>query len=311
MFFALRSGMEYKDYYKILGVDKSASPDAIKKQYRKLAKQYHPDRNQGDKAAEEKFKSISEAYEVLSDPAKRKKYDELGANWKQYEQTYQSYGQHYGTRNARKSHESDFESIFGGGHGFSDFFEAFFGSGFSGFEQAPRAARKGSNISAEMQISLEEAMKGATRLVRIGDQSLKVTIKPGTKDGQILRLKGKGHHGVNGGESGDLLIKVQVTPHHIFESRGADLIAELPVDFYTAALGGKVIFQTLRGEVSVPVPKATQSGTVLRLKGLGLPSVNNEGNAGNLLLKVKIVLPEKISDYERQLLEQARNSRST
>ncbi len=309
-FLRFSGAMEYKDYYKILGVDKSAGPDEIKKQYRKLAKQYHPDKNPGDKAAEERFKSISEAYEVLSDAEKRKKYDELGANWKQYEHAFSGAGQSYRAGKGQSEFGGDFGSFFGGSSGFSDFFEAFFGSGFQGFGGQTPTQRKGSNLSASMEISLGEAWSGTTRLIRVGEQTLKVPVKPGVKDGQVLRLKGKGYPGHNGGASGDLLITVNILPDSTFERREDDLLAELAVDFYTAALGGKVIFQTLKGPVNVPVPAGTQSGAILRLKGLGMPKAGDVGDCGNLLLKVKIVLPENMGYEEKQLLAQARSKRT-
>ncbi|MCE1202605.1 MAG: J domain-containing protein [Bacteroidia bacterium] len=309
-FLRYSGAMEYKDYYKILGVDKSAGTDEIKKQYRKLAKQYHPDKNPGDKAAEERFKSISEAYEVLSDAEKRKKYDELGANWKQYEHAFSGAGPSYRKGQGQSEFGGDFGSFFGGSSGFSDFFEAFFGSGFQGFGSQTPKQRKGSNLSAAMEISLGEAWSGTTRLIRVGEQTLKVPVKPGVKDGQVLRLKGKGYPGQNGGESGDLLITVNILPDSTFERRDDDLMAELAVDFYTAALGGKVSFQTLKGPVNVPVPAGTQSGAILRLKGLGMPKAGSAGNYGNLLLKVKIVLPEFMSHEEKQLLAQARSKRT-
>lgn len=296
--------MEYKDYYKILGVDRKASPEQIKKQYRKLAKEYHPDRNPGNKTAEERFKSVSEAYEVLSDAEKRRKYDELGANWKQYENEYANAGR--GQRFGRKPQESGYDSFFGGNSGFSDFFEMFFGSGFQNFSEGHRPAHKGSNLSVVIQITLEEAYNGTTRLIKLDDQTLKIPIKPGVKDGQVLRLRGKGNKGVNGGEPGDLLAKVSIAPHAIFVRKENDLLAELPVDFYTAALGGKLRLQTLKGEVNVPVPEATQAGTTLRLKGLGMPVYGAEKTFGSLLLKVKIVLPERMSSEEKSLLAQAR-----
>lgn len=302
--------MQYKDYYNILGVEKTASPEEIKKQYRKLAKQYHPDRNQGDKSAEERFKNISEAYEVLSDPEKRKKYDELGANWKQYEHAF-SGGGRSGQHSASGGFGNSYESFFGETSGFSDFFEAFFGGGFQGFEKKTRASRKGRDLAASLQISLEEAWHGTSRLIRLGDQTLKVPVKAGVKDGQVLRLKGKGYPGINGGEPGDLLITVSITPDPIFERKDDDLISELPVDFYTAALGGKVPFQTFKGVVNVPIPQGTQAGAVLRLKGLGMPVAGSDGKRGNLLLKVKIVLPDTLSPEEKVLLEQARSKRLT
>lgn len=309
-FLRFSGAMEYKDYYKILGVDKSAGPDEIKKQYRKLAKQYHPDKNPGDKAAEERFKSISEAYEVLSDAEKRKKYDELGANWKQYEHAFSGEGQSYRTRKGQSEFGGEFGSFFDGSSGFSDFFEAFFGSGFQGFGGKTPKKRKGGNLTATMEISLGQAWSGTTRLIRVGEQTLKVPVKPGVKDGQVLRLKGKGYPGHNGGESGDLLITVNILPDSTFERREDDLMAELAVDFYTAALGGKVSFQTLKGPVNVPVPAGTQSGAILRLKGLGMPKAGSAGDFGNLLLKVKIVLPENMSHVEKQLLAQARSKRT-
>ncbi len=301
--------MEYKDYYKILGVGRKASPEQIKKQYRKLAKMYHPDRNFGNKTAEERFKSVSEAYEVLSDAEKRRKYDELGANWKQYEHEYANAGR--GQRFGRKPQEYSHETFFGGNSGFSDFFEMFFGRGFQHFGEGSGSAQKGSNLTATIQISLEEAYNGSTRLIQINGQSLKVSLKPGVRDGQVLRLRGKGNPGLNGGDPGDLLLKVNIANHPIFLRKDDDLMAELSVDFYTAALGGKVTLRTFKGEVNVPVPEATQAGAILRLKGLGMPVNGTEKTFGCLLLKVKIVLPERLSSEERSLLAQARNTSVT
>ncbi|MBR5603787.1 MAG: J domain-containing protein [Bacteroidales bacterium] len=292
--------MEYKDYYKILGVERSASQDDIKKAYRKLAVKYHPDKNPDDKVAEEKFKEISEAYQVIGNPDSRKKYDELGANWKQYENA----GFGGGAYGFNASGFSDFFDMFfggqGGGGGFD--FSNFMG-GMGGGRRSTRPA-KGNDINATINLTLQEAFQGSQRLIDLGGSSLKINIKEGVRDGQILRLKGKGHPGRNGGDNGDLLIKVVIMNDPVYQRDGDDLIRNVNIDVYTAILGGKITLNTLKGDVNVPIKPQTQNNSTLRLKGLGMPHYGKEG-AGALLLKVQILLPEHFSAKELELIKEA------
>ncbi len=288
--------MEYKDYYKVLGVDKSSTTEQIKKAFRKLAVKYHPDKNPGDKKAEERFKEISEANEVLSDPEKRKKYDEMGANWKHYEQMGRQ-------QQSRSSHGGGFQ----GAGGFSDFFESFFGGG--GFEnifgQQQVVKRRGRDLSGEITISLEDAFNGTSRRINVGDQTLEMKISKGTRAGDVLRLKGKGGQGSGGGPAGDVLIKVHVMRHPMFERRGDDLLRELEVDIYTLILGGKVRIQTLKGLIDFNIQPGTQNGVKMRLKGMGMPLKGNTA-FGDLYVTVKAVLPASLSDQEKELFEKLR-----
>lgn len=298
--------MDYKDYYKILGVGRSASQDEIKKAFRKLAVKYHPDKNPGDKAAEEKFKEITEAYEVLGKEDSRRKYDELGANWKQYE-------------NAGFGGGGGFQGFGGqgfGASGFSDFFERFFGGqgsfnfgdmgdfGNFGGRRGRSRAMRGQDVSASLNLTLREAYSGSQRLINVGSQTIKVSIKPGVKDGQTLRVKGKGAPGVNGGENGDLLMKISIAKDAEYQRSDDDLIKNINVDIYTAIIGGKVAVETMKGTVNVPIKPQTQNNSVLRLKGLGMPHYGQEGE-GVLLLKVQLSLPEKFSEKELELIRQA------
>lgn len=298
--------MDYKDYYKILGVGRSASQDEIKKAFRKLAVKYHPDKNPGDKAAEEKFKEITEAYEVLGKEDSRRKYDELGANWKQYE-------------NAGFGGGGGFQGFGGqgfGASGFSEFFERFFGGqggfnfgdmgGFGNFggRRGRSRAMRGQDVSASLNLTLREAYAGSQRLINVGSQTIKVSIKPGVKDGQTLRVKGKGAPGANGGENGDLLMKISIAKDAEYQRSDDDLIKNINVDIYTAILGGKVAVETMKGTVNVPIKPQTQNNSMLRLKGLGMPHYGQEGE-GVLLLKVQLSLPEKFSEKELELIRQA------
>jgi curved DNA-binding protein len=293
--------MEYKDYYKVLGVDKNASADEIKKKYRKLAVQYHPDKNQGNKASEEKFKTVAEAYEVLGDPAKRKKYDELGSNWKQYEQAGFS-GNNSG-RPGFGGGQERYEEFFGGSSGFSDFFDAFFGG--SGFKQQGRTvAKRGRDLHVATQLTLKEAFEGTARMLQTEESTIKVPINPGVRDGQVLRLRGKGQKGMHGGTDGDLLIKIELLPDKIFTRNGDDLLMIVDLDFYTAVLGGTIAIQTLGSKKNIPIKSGTQDGSLLRLKGLGMP-VFGKNEHGNLLIKINIILPEKISQDEIALIAKA------
>lgn len=303
--------MEYKDYYSILGMDKKAGADEIKKAYRKLAVKYHPDKNPDNKASEEKFKTISEAYEVIGNAEKRKKYDDLGSNWKQYEQ-----GGFEGFNNAnRRQQQGGFEDYFGEGAGFSDFFEAFFGGSYGGNRRAQGFGQgfgsmqgKGRDLEASIELSLPQAYHGSEQRFSVGGKTIKMPIKPGVRDGQVLRLRGKGNPGVNGGPSGDLLLRVRINPDPVYKRHEDDLTREIEIDFYTAALGGKVLVDTMKGAITLPIKQGTQGGAMLRLKGLGMP-VYGKHTFGNLFLKVKISIPAELSAEEIKLLEQARSIR--
>lgn len=321
--------MEYKDYYKILGVDKNASQDEIKKAYRKLAVKYHPDRNPDDKEAENKFKDISEAYEVLGDPEKRKKYDKLGSRYKEYERAGQSgdfdfsqwanMGGPGGGRTYTQYSTEDFEDLFGGG-GFSDFFETIFGGEFGGRRRGGGAgfgggfgggAPKGQDLKAEMDITLQEAYQGTTKQFEVNGQKLRINIKPGIKNGQELRLKGKGGAGPRGGSNGDLYITINIQDGQEYSRKGADLYKTLSVDLYTAVLGGEVSVNTLRGEMKVKIQPGTQNGTKLRLKGAGMPLYGQPNQYGNLYLQVRVMIPQKLSQKEQELFEQLASLKSS
>ena len=298
--------MNFKDYYKILGVGKSSSADEIKKAFRKLAIKYHPDKNPNNKSAEEKFKEINEANEVLGDPEKRKKYDELGENWKQYEQqggNAQGFDWSKYTSGNRGQHQSySEEDMFGEGGQFSDFFSNIFGGRFQQGQKKTRA-RKGNDFHAEIQISLEESYSGSTRQLQIDGETLQIKIKPGVKEGQVLRLKEKGGHGVNGGTRGDVYMKVHIETHPHFIRKEDDLYCDIPVELYTAVLGGKTLIRTLKGTIKFDIPKETENGKVFRLKGIGMPMFGREKEFGDLYAKVNIVVPKNLSEKEIELFK--------
>ena len=299
--------MLYKDYYKDLGVDKTATQAEIKAAYRKLALKYHPDRNSGDKSAEERFKVISEANEVLSDPVKRKKYDQFGADWKHYEEAGAQPGgfdwSKYASGRGGQTHRAtgDESGPMFTDEGVNDLFEMLFGQR-TGQQRARRnVALRGEDLEAETILSLEEAYHGTTRLIRLNDQTIKVTIKPGVAEQQILRIAGKGGAGLSGGPNGDLYLTITIAPHPEFHRKGNDLHRDLPVELYTAVLGGKTTIKTLKGNVTVNIPKGTPNGKELRLRGLGMPVYGKKNEFGNLLVKVDAVLPEHLSEEELAL----------
>lgn len=283
--------MQYKDYYKILGVNKKASQEEIKKVHRKLAFKYHPDQNPGNKAAEEKFKEISEAYQVLGDPDKRKKYDRLGTQWQKFGQGgFDDFARQWQQQRARRGQRVEFDADMFNQPG-NDFFSTFFGN-----------RKRSRDVESKITISLEEAYTGFQPVLRIEDKRIKITVKPGIKSGQVLKIPGKGR-----GAKGDLLLKINIKPHQIFERKGDDLHAKAEVGLYTAILGGKVMIHTLKGRMKVTVPSYSQHDQILKLKGLGMPNYKNPQKSGNLYLTLKINMPKSISETERKLLEQLRD----
>jgi curved DNA-binding protein len=305
--------MNYRDYYQTLGVSKTATQDEIKKAYRKLAVKYHPDKNQGDPKAEERFKEISEANEVLSDPEKRKKYDKLGANWKQYENAGAGNYQYSGRQGSSPGGESfyyegDFGDLFGeagGDSGFSDFFNAYFGGGSrkqGGYSRRSQSF-KGKDLHADLELSLSEAWHGTTRIIDTGQEKLRIKIKPGAYEGQELRLKGKGTPGMNGGPKGDIFIKIKIIPDNNYQIEGNDLIRQADIDIYTAVLGGNIEVETLAGKLNIAVPKGSQNGSKLRLRGKGMPLYGKSDQFGDLYIRLNVTVPKNLSSEEQSLFE--------
>ena len=315
--------MQYKDYYEILGVDKTASVKEIKKAYRKLANQYHPDKNPDNKAAEEKFKEATEAYEVLSDSEKRKKYDTLGANWQAYQQGGGNWSQFTGQggpNGGRTFHfEGDPSEFFGrgGNSGFSDFFDMFFGGGggedpFGRFRGGRGQAsgrstvQQGRDLQAELHIGLMDAYQGGSRTFELNGQKLRIQIKPGAYDGQKLRIKGKGSPGRSGGPAGDLYLILRISSDARFQREGDNLIHNTNIDLYTAVLGGRVEVPTPSGNVKISIPQGAEPGQTLRLKGKGMPRLEHPGQHGDLLVKLNISMPKHLTEAEKRLFEQLR-----
>lgn len=294
--------MEYKDYYKVLGVDKKATEADIKKAYRKLAVQYHPDKNPDNKQAEEKFKQVTEAYEVLSEAGKRKKYDELGENWNRGQAGFDGGGRQGGGYH----YEGDINDMFGGENqsGFSDFFEAFFGRSTKRGGQRGQQAYKGQDYESEMEITLEEAFQGTSRIIQVHEEKLRISVKPGAYDGQLLRIKGKGATGSSDQHRGDLYVRMRLKPHPVFTRKGDDLYTTQSIDLYTAVLGGDVLVSTLNGTVKVNAPAGTQNGKTFRIKGKGMPVSATPDKFGDLYIQLLVAIPVSLSDKEKQLFEQ-------
>lgn len=288
--------MDYKDYYAVLGVKKDATEKEIKQAYRRLARKYHPDVNPGNKEAEERFKEISEAYEVLSDKEKRSKYDRFGEHWQGYEHMgapgpggYERYG------------DFNFDAGYGTGE-FGDFFEMLFGP-----RGAARQDVRGADLEAPIEITLEEAYDGATRSITVSPspkqtKRLEVRIPPGVNEGSRIRLAGEGASGP-GGRKGDLYLVVRLKPHHTFERRGDDLYEEVTVPFATAALGGDIQVRTMKGRVTMKMPSGAQSGQTFRLTGQGMPRLNKPGK-GELFAKLKVSVPKRLTDRQRELIQE-------
>jgi curved DNA-binding protein len=299
--------MAVKDFYKILGLEKNAGSDEIKKAYRKLALQYHPDKNKGDKAAEEKFKAVNEANSVLIDPEKRKLYDQYGENWEQVQTSGGRPGGASGRpRPGRQQPPFSFDaSDFENDDRFEDLFSQFFGGAQGARGRAPRA-RNGADMEAKVQISLEDAFEGMSRMLSLGSGSeqYRLTLKKGVREGQQFRLRGKGQAGINGGKTGDLMLNVRIASHPRYTRTGNDLHCKQTVGLITAVLGGKARVPTLHGEKMMTLAPGTQNGAILRMKGLGMPVYDAVDKFGDLYVEILVEIPRELSGAERALYEQ-------
>lgn len=296
----LSMAVNYKDYYAVLGVAKDAIEKDIKQAYRRLARKYHPDVNPGDKSSEEKFKEISEAYEVLSDPGKRQKYDQFGDQWKKVGEAPPG-GWETFTWSEPGVGGFDFETGQSGGLG--DFFEMLFGEPFRGAgARQRRAPARGRDVEYEMEVSLDEAFHGASKSFALDGRRIEVKIPKGVREGSRIKLAGQGQPGP-GGQRGDLYLAVKERAHPKFERKGADLYSEVSIPYYIAALGGESPAQTPTGRVSMRIPPGTQSEQMFRLPGQGMPYLNRD-ERGDLYVKVKITTPKTLSAREKELLSE-------
>lgn len=312
--------MAYIDYYKILGVDKTATQDDIKKAFRKLARQYHPDLNPNDANAKEKFQAINEANEVLSDPEKRKKYDEYGDNWKhadEFEAQRKAYQNQQGGGggdgeywySTDGTHFSGFggegmHGFGGNGSGFSDFFEELFGHRGAGAGRGAHGAFKGQDIQGELQLTLREAATTHKQTFSVNGENLRITVPAGIANGQIIKLKGHGGKGVNGGPDGDLYITFNIADDPVFRRKDNDLYTDVNIDLYTAVLGGEVTVNTLDGQVKLKVRPGTQNDAKVRLKGKGFPVYKQDGTYGDLIVTYHVTIPTTLTDKQKDLFRQ-------
>ncbi len=301
--------MDFKDYYEILGVSPDADEKTIKQAYRKLARQHHPDVNPGNKEAEEKFKTINEAYQALSNPEQRTKYDELRAQYQRWQQSgrqpkdfnWQNWAAQPGQNaNVQYASAEDLEDLFGSESPFSDFFTSIFGQtrGQGRGQARSRGPRKGQDVEAEVDLSLEEAYHGAVRSLQIGDRRIEARIPPGVRTGSRVRLAGQAGAGQDGGPAGDVYLIVRLLPHPNFDLEGDDLHTEVPVDIYTAVVGGEVRVPTLDRPVMLKIPPRTQGGRTFRISGRGMPKTGDPKSRGDLYVRVKLMLPENMTEEE-------------
>lgn len=311
--------MAYIDYYQVLGVDKTASQDDIKKAFRTLARKYHPDLNPDDPSAKDKFQAINEANEVLSDPEKRKKYDEYGEHWKHADEfeaqkqarqqagagSFRGFGgtgAGFGTDgNGTYWYSSDGQEFTGSNAGgFSDFFEQMFGHHARGGAGAD-AGFRGQDYHADLNLSLREAAQTHKQLLTVNGRQVRITIPAGVANGQVIKLKGYGGEGVNGGPAGDLYITFVIPDDPVFRRLGDDLYIDVTVDLYTALLGGDRLIDTLDGQVKLKVNPATQNGTKVRLKGKGFPVYKKEGQFGDLIVTYYVSLPTRLTEQQKEM----------
>ncbi len=302
--------MAFIDYYKVLGLDKTASDKDIKNAYRKLARKYHPDLNPNDAEANKKFQQLNEANEVLSDPEKRKKYDKYGENWQhgdaydQARQQQQSQQRSYGGGGAQGF---DFEG-FGSGDNFSDFFQSMFGGGGGASSRGRQARYRGQDYNAELQLNLNQIAETHKQTLTVNGKNIRITIPAGVENGQTIKIAGHGGPGANGGPGGDLYIKFLVSDDPRFRRQGADLFAIAKIDIYTAVLGGELTIETLTGKVKLQVKPETQNGTKVKLKGKGLPVYKKEGQHGDLYITYEVQIPTNLTDKQKELFEELAKS---
>lgn len=319
--------MDFKDYYKILGVDKKASQDDIKKAFRKLAQKYHPDKNPGSKDAENKFKEINEAYEVLGDVDKRKKYDNLGSSWNRFQENggrsedfnWDDWfaSKHTGARYKRKSSNTNnfnnFGEFFNGGGTVSDFFDKIFG----GFKENRNRANESTksnyqessniidaDVKIAIEITLKEAFQGTSKYINFDNQKIEIKIKPGIGDGQTLKISGKGNYDRFSGKRGDLLIVVKVIPHKRVERKGDDLYVEITIDLFKAVLGGSSQITSFGDTLRFNVPPESQPGNVLTLRNQGMPKYSNPAERGDLFIKLNVKIPTNLTNKEIELFKE-------
>jgi curved DNA-binding protein len=291
--------MEFVDYYKLLGVGKSASLKEIKNAYRKLARKYHPDLNPNDKKTKKKFQEINEANEVLSDPVKRKKYDQYGKDWStsdQFEKQQQQWQQNSGSRRTRSTESQSFND-------FSDFFESLFGEGF-GQERGRQVKSRGEDYTADLQLELIDAFKTHQQTLNVNDKKIRITIPAGIENGQTIKIPGHGGKGLNGGPNGDLYIAFSIKNSTNFERIGNDLYTTVDLDLYTAVLGGEITIETLSGKVKLKVKPETQNATRVKLKDKGFPVYKKEGQFGDLYLTYFVRIPTNLTEKHRKLFTQ-------
>lgn len=298
--------MAYIDYYKILGVDKNASQDDIKKAYKKLARKHHPDLNPNDADAKRRFQEINEANEVLGDPEKRKKYDQYGEHWQhadQFEEQQRQYRQQYGGTGGGGSYWSSAGGFSGDEGEFSDFFESLFGSRGGG-RGGRSAGFRGQDFNAELQLSLRDAAQTHKQILTVNGKKIRITIPAGVEDGQTIKLSGQGGAGVNGGPAGDLYITFVIPADVVFKRLGNDLYIEVPLNLYTAILGGEQVIDTLNGKVKLKVKPETQNGTKVRLKGKGFPVYKQEGLYGDLIVTWNVEIPTHLTEKQKELFRE-------
>lgn len=294
--------MAFIDYYKILGVDKNANQDTIKKAYRKLARKMHPDMNPDDKEANKKFQQLNEANEVLSDPEKRKKYDLYGENW-EHGEAYENARQQY-QQNQNRRDDQGFGADFGDGD-FSEFFQSMFGNQRSqAYSQSRSRAYRGNDFNATLTLDLKDAANTHKQVLAVNGKNIRITIPAGIENGQTIKLNGHGAPGRNGGPNGDLYITFEIKEDPEFKRLGNNLQKKVEIDLYTALLGGEVIVDTLQGKVKIKIKPETQNGEVIRLKSKGFPKYKHDGEYGDLLLNIQVILPKNLTEAQKKLVEE-------